>query len=194
MKLLQRARFGQTEVGSFVLTSDTGRSLWLGNNAQLFEVYPRQSIDRAEERAWTALPEETRAAVRDQGHDEFAQDAWFRGEAQRWIRANPGDAAVGALRKAWASFSPWFNPRGSLLKQLVHAFSYGPVALLALAALYRHRARLRETGFIVACCALLAAQSAMFFGHSSYRAYLDPLLVVLAASWFAPRARPDEAE
>ena len=29
---------------------------------------------------------------------------------------------------------------------------------------------------------LFAAQSAVFFGHSSYRAYVDPLLIVLATS------------
>lgn len=179
-------------VGSSVLTSDTGRSLWLGNNPQLFEVYPPGSIDRAEERAWTALPEATRAAVRSLAHDEIAQDAWFRDEALAWIRAHPGAAAIGAARKAWASFSPWFNPRGSLLKQLIHAISYGPVALLAVASLVRLRSRWRETGIVVACVAVLAAQSAMFFGHSSYRAYLDPLLVVLAASWIAPRRSPVE--
>jgi 4-amino-4-deoxy-L-arabinose transferase-like glycosyltransferase len=170
-----------------VLTSDTGRSLWLGNNARVFDVYPRQSIDRAEERAWTALPEPTRAEIRSLSHDELAQDAWFRAEALAWIRANPGAAAIGAVRKAWAGFSPWFNPRGSDLKQLVHALSYGSVALLAVAAIIRLRVRRRGAGLVVACCALFAAQSAVFFGHSSYRAYLDPLLIVLAASWLAPR-------
>ena len=29
---------------------------------------------------------------------------------------------------------------------------------------------------------LLALQSAAFFGHSAYRVYLDPLLIVLASS------------
>ena len=175
-------------VGRPVLTSDGGRSLWLGNNAQLFEAgYPRVSIDRAEVQAWFALPPATRQHVQELGRDELAQDAWFRAEATRWIRANPGDALSGALRKAWASFSPWYSPRGTLVKQLVHLATYGPVALLAFAALLRHRARWRELGMLAACAALLAAQSAVFFGHSAYRAYLDPVLILLACSWITAR-------
>lgn len=174
-------------LGAPVLTSDTGRSLWLGNNPQTFSVYPRQSIDRAEERAWAALPEPVRADVRALGADELRSDAWFRQQALSWIRAHPGRALAGGLRKAWATFSPWFSPRGSLAKQLVHAALWTPAALLALLSAWRHRRRWREWGPIALAAALLALQSAVFFGHSAYRLYLDPWVLVLASGLLARR-------
>ena len=176
-------------LGAPVLTSDTGRSLWLGNNPQTFSVYPAQSIDRAEERAWAALPESTRAEVRALGGDELASDAWFRAQAIGWIRAHPGAAFAGGLRKAWAAYGPWFSPQGSLLKQLVHAATWTPVAILALASAWRHRRRWRELAPIGFAFALLALQSAVFFGHSAYRLYLDPWAIVLASGWLAVRAK-----
>ena len=177
-------------IGSPVLTSDSGRSLWLGNNPQTFSVYPKQSIDRAEERAWTALPEETRAHVR-QAPSELARDAWFRDEALRFIRANPGGAFLGGARKAWATFSPWYSPEGSLLKQGLQLVAYGPIAMLALLAGWRRRQE-RLTWMVFTCAGLLAIQSAVYFGHSGYRAYIDPLLIVLAASWLVPRGDASE--
>jgi hypothetical protein len=180
-------------VGAPVVTSDVGRSLWLGNNPQLFEVYPRRSIDRAEERAWAAMAPAERAAARALAARELDSDAWFRARALSWMRQHPAKALAGALRKAWATFSPWWNPEGSLGKQLAHLLSYGPVALLALVTAWRQRARWAELLPIALVAALLAAQSAVFFGHSSYRAYLDPLLVVLAAPAvvaLAQRLRP----
>jgi MYXO-CTERM domain-containing protein len=95
---------------------------------------------------------------------------------------------AGGLRKAWATFSPRFNPRGSPIKQAVHVSTWGPVALLALAALVAFRRRWRELLPIPLCALLLAAQSAIFFGHSGYRTYLDPLFIVLAAGLVASRA------
>ena len=174
-------------LGAPVLTSDTGRSLWLGNNPQTFSVYPERSIDRAEERAWAALPESTRASVRALSGDELASDAWFRAQALEWIRSHPGAALAGGLRKAWATFSPWFSPRGPLLKQLVHAACWTPAALLALASAWRHRRRWREWAPIAIAALLLAAQSAVFFGHGAYRLYLDPWVLVLASGLLAGR-------
>jgi 4-amino-4-deoxy-L-arabinose transferase-like glycosyltransferase len=176
-----------TRIGAPVLTSDTGRSLWLGNNPETFSVYPRASIDRAEERAWAALPETARAGVRDLADDELAQDAWFRGQALDWIIANPAAAAVGGLRKAAATFSPWFNPRGSPAKQVVHLLTWTPAAILAVGAAWRQRRRWRELGPVGLSLLLLAAQSAVFFGHSAYRLYLDPWVLVVASGWLARR-------
>lgn len=168
-------------VGAPVLTSDTGRSCWLGNNPETFSVYPTRSIDRAEERAWAALPEATRRHVRELGRDELAADAWFREQALAWVRRHPRDAARGAWRKVAATFGPRFNPEAGAAKAWAHALWYLPVALLAVAALVAERRRLRELAFLPGCVVILALQSAVFFGHSGYRAYLDPLLAVLAA-------------
>jgi predicted ABC-type sugar transport system permease subunit len=59
--------------------------------------------------------------------------------------------------------------------------SYGPVAALAVVALLRPRRRGWELLPIPIALLVLCVQSAVFFGHSSYRAYVDPLLVVLAS-------------
>lgn len=174
-------------LGAPVLTSDTGRSLWLGNNPETFSVYPEQSIDRAEERAWLAMPESERAEARALGDDELASDAWFRARATAWIAEHPGEAFVGGLRKAWAAFSPWFSPVGSLPKQLVHVVTWTPAALLALASAWRHRRRWRALAPIGFCLALFALQCAVFFGHSAYRLYLDPWVIVVASGLLAAK-------
>jgi len=184
--MLRNARL----IGAPVLTSDAGRSLWLGNNAQLFDVYPRASIDRAEERAWAALSDEQREEVRALSPSELEQDAWFRAEALRWIGAHPGAALVGAARKAWAVFSPWQNPRGSMAKQVVHLVAYGGLAALALVSSWRQRRRWRELLPIILPLLMLALHSAIFFGHSAYRAYGDALLAILASAVLAPLLVP----
>jgi 4-amino-4-deoxy-L-arabinose transferase-like glycosyltransferase len=172
-------------LGAPVMTSDTGRSLWLGNNPQTFSVYPERSIDRAEERAWAAIPEATRAEARALASRELESDAWFRARALDWMRANPGEAFTGGLRKAWASYSPRFNPAGSAAKQIVHALAWTPAALLAILGIWRHRRRRRVLAPIGFSVLLLAMQSAVFFGHSAYRLYLDPWVILLAASLLA---------
>jgi hypothetical protein len=181
-------------IGAPVLTSDAGRSLWLGNNARLFEVYPAQSIDRAEERAWAALSEEQRLEVRSLAGRELAQDAWFRTEALRFIREHPGAAIVGGLRKAWAVFSPWQNPHGSLPKQAIHLVAYGGLAAVALVSSWRQRRRWRELLPVAIPLPLLALHSAIFFGHSAYRAYGDALLAILASAVLAPLVASARAE
>jgi len=174
-------------IGAPVMTSDTGRSLWLGNNPETFSVYPARSIDRAEERAWAALPATARGEVRALAGDELASDVWFRTRALDWIRENPGTALLGGLRKAWASFSPRFSPAGSPPKQLVHALTWTPAALLALVAGWRHRRRWRVIAPIGLSLSLFALQSAVFFGHSAYRLYLDPWVLVVASGLFVAK-------
>lgn len=174
-------------IGAPVLTSDSGRSLWLGNNPETFSVYPQRSIDRAEERAWAAIPQATRAELRALSDDELASDAWFRARALGWIGENPRAALVGGLRKAWAGFSPRFSPAGSVPKQLVHALTWTPAALLALASSWRHRRRWRVLAPIGLSLLLFAFQSAVFFGHSAYRLHLDPWVIVVGSGLFVAR-------
>ena len=181
--LLRNAR----TLGAPVLTSDTGRSLWLGNNPQTFSVYPARSIDRAEERAWAALPAAARSEVLALAGDELESDAWFRARALTWIGEQPGAALLGGVRKAWAGVSPWFSPTGSLAKQVVHAVTWTPAALLALVSAWRHRRRWRLLAPIAFSLSLFALQSAVFFGHSAYRLYLDPWVLVVASGLLAVR-------
>lgn len=168
-------------VGAPVLTTDAGRSLWLGNNPQTFSVYPRQSIDRSEERAWDALSPQQRDEVRSLAGDERAQDAWFRREAIAHVRAHPLAALSGFVRKAWAVVSPWMSPRAGALKQAVHLVTWTPVLALALVASWRHRSRWRDLLPLWIPAALLVLHSGAFFGHSAYRAYVDALAIVLAS-------------
>ncbi len=168
-------------VGAPVLTTDTGRSLWLGNNPETFSVYPERSIDRSEERAWAALSPEDRAHVRSLAADERAQDAWFRARAIRFMIEHPIATVKGFARKAIATFSPWMSPAGSPLKQATHALAWAPVLLLAIASLARERRRLGELAPLWMPIVLLAVHSGVFFGHSAYRAYADALAIALAA-------------
>ncbi|MEM7247627.1 MAG: hypothetical protein AAF533_19980 [Acidobacteriota bacterium] len=169
-------------LGKPVLTSDTGRSLWLGNNPHTLSVYPNQSIDRAEERAWSAVPEVEQDVLEARAEEELLADDWFRQRALAHLRAEPAAAVKRGLVKAWATFSPWRSPRGSTFVQVAHLVGYGGLLLLALATAWRWRARWLEVLLPVGLAmGLLALQSAVFFGHSGYRAYLDLVLLAVAA-------------
>ena len=67
------------------------------------------------------------------------------------------------------------------LGNLVHALSYGPLALLALAGAWRTRRRWRELLPIYPLFAIFAPITAVLWGHSSHRSALDVYLIVLAA-------------
>ena len=169
--------------GSITLIAQTDFFLWLGNNRYTFSYYPYESIDRSQRAGLEALsPKE-----RTQENTERALE---------YIREHPWRTFVGGLRKVGAAAAPLQHygrnrlpsPRRSFWPNVVHALSYGPIMILGLWGMWITRQHWREHSIFYAQFVSFAVVTAIFFGHTSYRAYLDVYWIVFAAGILAPFA------
>jgi len=173
--------YSQKVVGAPVLGTETGMALFGGNNAQTFSHYPQGSIDESRAAAYAALSPADKAALERLHPDPLAEGRWLRARALNWIAANPQEAALGAVRKVAAAFGPLPSPRKRAGADLAHALSYGPILLLALWGMWAARAHWREHLPIYAQIACFAAVTALIWGHTSHRSFLDVYLITFAA-------------
>ena len=88
---------------------------------------------------------------------------------------------LSGLRKRAAAFGWLPSPRRSFWPSLGYALSYGPVMILGLWAMWTSRRHWREHSIFYTQFVAFAAVTAVFFGHTSYRAYLDVYWIVFAA-------------
>ena len=168
--------------GAWIMTGDSGRAVFVGNNAHTFDVYPTGSIDRSQERSFRALPPQSRRAT--PSADPAARHAYDQrlfGIGINYIRAHPVSFLTNAVRKNLAGFGVLPSPRGGTVRDLAHAFSYGPVLVLALVGLWWTRRDWRRHGLIYAHFLSFAGQTALLWAHTSHRAYLDVYLIVYAS-------------
>jgi len=71
------------------------------------------------------------------------------------------------------------------LRNLVHALSYGLVMALGLWGMWSERQNWREHLIFYALFVSFAVVTAVFFGHTNYRSYLDVYWIVFAAGILA---------
>ena len=64
---------------------------------------------------------------------------------------------------------------------VAHALSYGPVMMLGLWGMWMRRAQWREDAILYAAFLSFAVVTAVIFGHTSHRVYLDVYWIVFAA-------------
>ena len=167
--------------GSVTLSTQTGFFLWLGNNPYTFSFYPQESIDRSQRAALEALTPQDRAELEASGANDAAEDQWFRQKGLEYIREHPWRTIVGGFRKIGAAFGWLPSPRRSFWPNLLYALSYGPVMILGLWGMWTGRRNWREHLIFYALFVSFVAVTAVFFGHSNYRAYLDVYWIVFAA-------------
>lgn len=167
--------------GAVVLSSQTGRALWIGNNAETFSVYPTGSIDLSTANAWNALPEPDKAELECLQPDEIQTSNWFTRRAMTFIRAHPWLTAQSAFRKVEAGFSWRLNPVREPLAQAAYGFSYVPIAIFGMIGMFVER---RNRGVILIMLVFLAFMTvtAVFWAHTSHRSYLDVFWIILAAA------------
>jgi 4-amino-4-deoxy-L-arabinose transferase-like glycosyltransferase len=171
--------------GSATLSTQTGFFLWLGNNPYTFSHYPRDSIDRSQETALAALSSQERQELRELNSNEAIEDGWFRREGIEYIGAHPWQTFVNGFRKLAAAFCLLPSPRRSFWPNLVYLLSYGPMMALGLTGMWVGRRHWREHSIFYALFIAFAIVTAVFFGHTSYRAYLDVYWIVFAAGILA---------
>lgn len=177
-----------------VLTTETGLSLWTGNNPLTFSHYPRESSDLSKAAALDAMTPAERRELDRSGDNEAAVDAWFWRQGSSYICSHPVLAFTNGFRKVGAAFGWLPSPRRGFWTDLVYAVSYAPVMLLGICGMCLRRKRLLDDSFILLGFVCFVAVTALFFGHTSHRAYLDLYWIVFAAGLWAEPASARAAE
>jgi 4-amino-4-deoxy-L-arabinose transferase-like glycosyltransferase len=169
--------------GSATLSTETGFQLWVGNNPYTFSHYPVESIDRSQAAALAALTPQDKMELNTLGNNEAIRDQWFWKKGLDYIRENPWQALVSSSRKVLAAFCIVPSPRRSFWPTLIYSISYTPVLVLGLTGMWMRRSRWREETIFYAQFLTFAVVTAVFVGHTSYRAYLDVYWIVFAAGF-----------
>jgi hypothetical protein len=167
--------------GSPALSTQSGYFLWVGNNPYTFSHYPNESIDVSEQAALDALSPEENAEIEALRTNEAVLDHWFLRKGLDYIGEHPWQTFANGLRKISAAFSWLPSPRHSFWANLAYLLSYMPVMLLGLWGIWVGRQHWREHIIFYALFVSFSAVTAVFFGHTSYRSYLDLYWIVFAA-------------
>jgi 4-amino-4-deoxy-L-arabinose transferase-like glycosyltransferase len=169
--------------GAVTLTTQNGFFLWLGNNPYTFSRYPRESIDRSQAVALAALSSQEKSELEARRNNEAQVDAWFREKGLDYIRNHPWQTLGNGLRKNADAFGWLPSPRRGFWPSLAHALSYGPIMIFGLCGMWAGRRHWQEHSIFYAQFIAFAAVTAVFFGHTSYRAYLDVYWIVFSAGF-----------
>ena len=174
--------------GAWVLGTDSGRALWVGNNEATFRSYPAASIDDAERELFRSFTTDDWRRLRVRNDDEVAQDRIFREMALASMATRPAAVAWGGVRKAAALWSPVMNPGPTPVLKLM-VFGASVVALFAgtLAAVVGVPRVRADLAICVAAAASFTAVAALFWGQSRYLAPLHGIAIAAAATWFVSR-------
>jgi 4-amino-4-deoxy-L-arabinose transferase-like glycosyltransferase len=167
--------------GTATISTQSGFFLWLGNNPYTFSHYPAESIDRSEETALAALSLQDKEELEARSHNEAIVDHWFFEKGLDYIREHPWRTVGNGFRKIVDAFGWLPSPRHSFWPNLVHMLSYAPIMMLGLWGMWAGRRHWREHSIFYAQFIWFAAVTAVFFGSTSYRAYLDVYWIVFAA-------------
>jgi 4-amino-4-deoxy-L-arabinose transferase-like glycosyltransferase len=167
--------------GSPTLSSQSGYFLWLGNNPYTFSHYPNESIDDSQEEALTALSPRENAELDALRANEAAVDQWFLRKGLEYMREHPWQTFVNGARKIGAAFCLLPSPRRSFWPNLLYFLSYAPIMVFGLWGMWSGRQHWRDHFIFYALFVSFVGVTAVFFGHTSYRAYLDVYWIVFAA-------------
>jgi 4-amino-4-deoxy-L-arabinose transferase-like glycosyltransferase len=169
--------------GTPIIYSNGGFSLWTANHRLTFDYFPAQSIDAASLPEWHDLkPEEQREFNAISDPQGIRQTKWYWDRGMEFIRSHPWLTLGRAIYKIWIAFSPRFSPAKDWAFQTVYFVFWVPVLVLALAGAWRTRSRWRELGYVYMLILSFALGCAVFWGHTSHRMYIEPYLMMLAAS------------
>ena len=184
----------KVEIGDTTLSTETGIEFWAGNSGFLFTHFPEESSDVSKSAATDSLTAEDHAELDRIANSEAATDHWYLRKGLAYIRSHPGQTVIDGLHKIATGFSWLPAPRRGLAMDLVQAFCYGPVMILGLWGMVRHRAHWRDDAMIYLLFATFMLVTAVFWAQTSHRAYLDVYWIVFGAgalseTLLAPRKR-----
>ena len=188
--------------GELHLITGSGRSIWIGSCEEVFEYYPKASIDVAEWRAWKAIPKEEQARLVSLSELDF--DRAMKDRAVADLKLHPERIRPLALLKTGAAFSPFLNPTTTLdemdhrfgkVKEILYSSTYGPLLLLGIPGLLLLLVRRRSAALLLLLhYAAFEVVTVIYWAHSRHRYYLDPFLAIAACAlivhtirWFRAR-------
>jgi 4-amino-4-deoxy-L-arabinose transferase-like glycosyltransferase len=158
-----------------------GYRLWIGNNPHTFSHYPYESMDRSRNASEEALRPQDKAEIKALRATRANVDQWFWRKGLEYMREHPSLIFGNAFRKLWAAFGWLPSPRKDFWPNLVHSLAYGFVMTLGLWGMWSGRRHWREHLVFYALFVTFAAITALFWAHTSHRAYLDVYWIVFAA-------------
>jgi hypothetical protein len=179
--------------GMPVLTTEAGYELWNGNNDMLFRYYPMQSVDvsiDAHVDALDAITTPDTAAVSEPPPvtaNEALIDGWFERQALDYMHANPWLTVMNGFRKIGATFDWLPTPRRSRVQSVLHFISFGPVMLLGLWGMWMRRAHWRDDSLVYLLFAQFMLVTAIYFGQTNHRVFLDVYFIVFGAGAIAEK-------
>ncbi len=170
------------------LSTESGMQLWSANNGFLFRHYPRESRDLSTKEALNALSLQDQQDLERVENSAVLTDRWFLHRALEYMRTHPTQTIVDGFRKIAAAFYWLPSPRRGRTADLVYAFSYGPVLIAGLWGMWERRNCWREDSLVYILFATFIAVTAVFWAHTSHRAYLDVYCIVFASGALAELA------
>jgi hypothetical protein len=170
--------------GSPVLSAGEGFGLgfhlWAGFNEFTLAHYPWESIDKSTALAYERLSLSERAEL--ESLDERSRGRWFMRRALDFMRRYPMEAAKYTVVKIFAGIGPVLSPAtGPWWRVAVHAASYAPLLLLAIAGAVLARGKWRELCLIYLLAASFLLVAVAVMAHTSHRSYLDVYIAILAS-------------
>lgn len=177
-------------LGDATLSTETGLEFWTGNNGFLFRYYPRQSSDISQNYALSSLAPGDRQKLASIANNEAATSRFFFHEGLQYVEAHPGQFIVDGFRKNLAAFNWVPSPRRGLLINMANFFSFGPVMLLGLWGMFRHRVHWREDCLIYSLFAIFMLVTGVFWAHTSHRVHLDVYWIAFGSGAVAEKQFP----
>ena len=168
------------KIGVPVLTSQTGRFLWVAHNPSTFMAYPLLSIDDSEIIAWTQLSEEERASIESMGEVEQSDYFWEKG--RDFVLGDPRLAIKQSFEKIWVGFSWNLSPHADGMKQIGYFLSYFPILVLGIFGVILSLGRRKDMIIIYLLFINFMIGTALFWAHTSHRMFLEIYLMIFAAS------------
>jgi 4-amino-4-deoxy-L-arabinose transferase-like glycosyltransferase len=168
--------------GSYTLGTEFGSAVFTGNHPTTFLHYPEQSIDLSRAAAFASLSTADHAELSRLRPNEMAVSNWYLQRGVTYILAHPFEVTVGGLRKNIAAFGWLPSPRHGLLGNLVYFLSYGPILILGIWGVWLSRRQWREHSLVYGQFFSFAGVTAVLWGHTSHRSFLDVYLIIFAAS------------
>jgi len=169
-------------VGAPVLTTESGVSLWVANNAVTTEFLPDRSVDEIYDAAHARLTEERKVLLASAG-GEVAVDRLLWQWAIDYMWANPVPTAMNMVRKVGWSFSGQLSPEREWWIQWGYAAYSIPLHALALIGLWRSRSSGKSIAHLLigALFAAFIVTTAVFWAHTSHKSTLHMFLGIYAA-------------
>jgi len=171
-------------IGTPVLTTESGLSLFIGNSPLTFVSFPDGSVDLTMD-ALETLPAEVQRRLQDVDGQEVAQDRVLHDLAVAHIVAHPFQTITGMGRKLWVVVSAQFSPARRPLEQWGYRLVFLPLHLLALAGAWRARHRLRDHSLPLMLILSFGLTTAVFWAHTSHKSLVDPVIFIYAAAGLA---------